>query len=596
MAPIVDRRNLDFLLYELLQIDSLFEHERFAHLDRAVVGEMVDMSQRLAQETYLPCAATLDSNEPKVVGDRISMPVQVGEALRAYAQAGLFAQTFDEEVGGLQLPFTVSTVINGLFMAANVSVANYSMLTVAAAHLLEAFASEERKSQFLRPMLEGRWFGTMCLSETQAGSSLADIRTRAEPSTDGSYAIIGDKMWISGGDHELSENIVHMVLARIPDGPAGVKGISLFIVPRLLNVGPGSAPVSNNIGLVGLNHKMGHRGTTNCALRFGDGGRTVGYLVGEPHQGLRYMFHMMNEARVGVGLGATMSGLSGYLYSLDYARERLQGRPLVAKNPAEPQVPIIEHVDIRRMLLAQKAAVEGGIALCTFAASLIDRQSIASGQEERAELAALLDLLTPIVKSWPSEFCLEANKLAIQILGGAGYTRDHPVERFYRDNRLNHIHEGTWGIQGLDLLGRKVRLDEGRGLELIGRMIGTTIREAQGDPALTDHADQLARALNDLLGATRACVACPDAERGLANATPYLDAFGHVVVAWLWLWQGIAARAGLANASAHDRPFYEGKLAACRYFFRYMLPSAVTALALVESLDDTCMLVRSEQF
>lgn len=582
MSAIVDRRDLSFLLFDCFAIDGLFATERYGGFDRATIEEIFDTAEGIATERYLPFAAALDANEPKLVDGRVILMPEVREALRAYADAGFFAAGMDAALGGLQLPYVVTMAINGMFAAANLGVNCYAFLTIANANLLAAFGSDEQKALFLPPMLEGRWFGTMCLSEPQAGSSLSDITTRAEPRGDGSYRITGSKMWISGADHEAADNIVHLVLAKVPGGPAGVKGISLFIVPKWRVAPDGSLGESNSIALAGLNHKMGQRGIVNGLLNFGEQDETIGYLVGEENHGLAYMFHMMNEARIGVGHQAVMLGLAGFLYSLDYARFRPQGRLPHDKDPQSPQVPIIEHADVRRMLLAQKAAVEGGLALCIYCALLLDRQKATDDAAERRDLGLLLDLLTPVAKSWPSEHCLEANKLAIQILGGYGYTREYPVERFYRDNRLNHIHEGTFGIQAIDLLGRKVRMEDGAALDLLLDRIGETISEARGGP-FAGEAGDLERAVAALRAATAAALACPDRNRSLANATIYLDAVGHVVVAWLWLRQALAA---LPLASD---PFGEGKAAACRYFFRYELPQVHARFALVASLDDTCL-------
>ncbi len=593
MSQIVNRRDLDFLLFEMFSLEALFASERFAGFDREAVAAVFDTAQAMAEQEYLPFAAKLDANEPRFVDGRAEVIPEVGQALAAYAEAGMFAASFDAADGGMQLPWTVAMTANGMFSAANLGVANYSFLTIAAANLLAAFAAPEQRALFLPPMLEGRWFGTMCLSEPQAGSSLSDIRTRAEPRGDGSHRIVGTKMWISGGDHEISENIVHMVLAKIPGGPAGVKGISLFVVPKRLPDEAGNVGVSNNIALAGLNHKMGHRGTTNCLLNFGESGETIGWLVGAENTGLAAMFHMMNEARVGVGHGAVMSALAGYLYSLDYARTRLQGRAPQNKDPASPQVPIIEHADVRRMLMAQKVAVEGALALVTWCALLIDRQRVSADPAERQRLALLLDILTPIAKSWPSEHCLEANKWAIQVLGGYGYTRDYPVERFYRDNRLNHIHEGTYAIHGIDLLGRKVAMQSGAALDALVAEIEQTIVDARA--ALPDEAAALGQAVSALRHSTQAALACPDRTVALANATHYLDAAGTIVIARMWLWQAWVAGKALDDSPA-DRAFYEGKLAACRYFFRYQLPHALTQLELVAALDTTCLHLTPEQF
>jgi len=601
---IVNRRDLEFLLYECERIERFLQLPPYAHLDREMLDSMLDSAQSIAESFYLPVAAKVDAQAPQfAAGGEVLVPQETARALRAYADAGLFGQTFAQSSGGLELPYVISTAINGLFSAANQSIANYSMLTVAAAHLLAKWGNEQQKTLFLAKMLQGQWLGTMCLSEPQAGSSLADITTRAEPAGEGTWRIRGTKMWISGGEHNLSENIVHLVLARISGGPPGVKGISLFIVPKRWVDERGEPGDTNNITLVGLNHKMGQRGTTNCLLNFGERGPTQAYLVGEPHQGLRYMFDMMNEARISVGHGAVTSGLAGYLYSLDYASERRQGRLPGHKDAASPQVPIIRHADVKRMLLAQKVAVEGALALIFYCASLVDRKAVAvterpakkspAGATEVDDLELLLQTLTPIAKSWPSEHCLEANKWAIQVLGGAGYTLDHPVERLYRDNRLNHIHEGAYGIQGLDLLGRKVRLSGGRGLELLFARIRETI-------STVEHPDlqPWARVLSDLIErwsrATQACVQCPDDTVGLANATAYLDAAGHVVVGWLWLRQANIACAKMAGAGQADRKFYEAKMLACRYFFRYVLPGAAVMFDLVQSLDETCVVTEPE--
>ncbi|MEE8344372.1 MAG: acyl-CoA dehydrogenase [Woeseiaceae bacterium] len=593
---IVNRRDLDFLFYEVLDLDVLLRAPRFEAYDCEAISAILDTAQAIAEDKYLACAGELDVNEPVLDNGKVSTLPVVKEALDAFAEAGFFGATFDEVVGGWQLPYLVNMAVSGMFSCANTGIFDYSFLTVATASLLNTFGSEEQKKHYLPPMLEGRWFGTMCLSEPQAGSSLSDIRTMAEPSDAKHYRITGTKMWISGGDQEISENIVHAVLAKIVGGPPGVKGISLFIVPKYRVNSDGSLGERNNVALAGLNHKMGHRGITNTLLNFGEAGECRGYLVGEPHQGLKYMFHMMNEARIGVGHGAVMSGLAGYLYSLDYARSRPQGRHPHNKDPNTPQLMIIEHADVKRMLLAQKAYVEGGLALISYCAYLVDLQKVSADDEERQRINRLLDILTPVAKSWPSEYCLEANKLAIQVLGGYGYSREYPVERFYRDNRLNHIHEGTHGIHGIDLLGRKVRMQNGAAYTELMTEIEATIETGLGDDAHGDGARALKKVLTQLTQTTQTVLACDDLDLGLANATLYLDAFGHTIVAWMWLKQGLAATKGLADASARDRAFYEGKQTACRYFFGYELPKVYASLKRVASLDDICHRVTPEQF
>jgi alkylation response protein AidB-like acyl-CoA dehydrogenase len=589
-SPLLSRRDLDFLLYEWLDVEALTKRERHAEHSRDTFDAVLDLSEQVAAEHFRPHNKKADACEPTFDGERVHLIPEVGAALDVFARTGLIAGAMDESVGGMQLPGVVASACFAFFQAANVGSSSYPFLTIGNANLLLAHGSREQIDTWVRPMVEGRFFGTMCLSEPQAGSSLADVCTRAEPQDDGSYRLFGNKMWISAGEHELSENIVHLVLAKIPGGPPGVKGISLFIVPKHLLTPDGAIGERNDVVLAGLNHKMGYRGTTNTLLNFGEGVHTpggapgaVGHLVGEPHQGLAYMFHMMNEARIGVGSGAMALGYTGYLSSLRYARERPQGRPLQAKDPAAPQVPIVAHPDVRRMLLAQKSYVEGALALVLYCGRLLDDERTAESAQEREQAALLLDVLTPITKSWPSQWCLEANNLAIQVLGGYGYTREYDVEQLYRDNRLNPIHEGTHGIQALDLLGRKVVMRGGAGLELLLQTIGATVaRATAAGGELAALAAQLQASTDRVAEVTLALWGPGDAELALANATVYLEAVGHVVVAWLWLEQLLAAEGRTGD-------FYDGKRQAGRYFFRFELPRTGPQLDLLGSLDRTTL-------
>jgi len=584
MSVLLSRRDLEFLLYEWLDVELLTKRPRFAEHSRETFDAVLDLSEQVATEQFAPHNTKSDQQEPRVVDGRVVLVPEVAAALRVFAQTGLIASSMDTEVGGMQLPGVVSGACFAYFQAANVASSSYPFLTIGNANLLLAYGTAEQVDTYVRPMVQGRFFGTMCLSEPQAGSSLADVTTRAEPQPDGSYRLFGNKMWISAGEHELSDNIIHLVLAKVPGGPAGVKGISLFIVPKVV-VETGER---NDVVLAGLNHKMGYRGTTNTLLNFGEGVHTpggapgaVGFLVGEQHRGLSYMFHMMNEARVGVGSGAMALGYTGYLTSLRYARERPQGRPVGAKDPASPQVPIIEHADVRRMLLAQKSYVEGALALVLYCGRLLDDEMTAETAQERDRAHLLLDTLTPVAKSWPSQWCLEANSLAIQVLGGYGYTRDYNVEQHYRDNRLNPIHEGTHGIQGLDLLGRKVVLQGGAGLQLLADTMGATAARASATPLAPLGAD-LQRAVDRVLATTATLWGAGDPQVTLANSSIYLEAVGHVVVGWLWLEQALAAQ-------GREGDFYDGKRAAAQYFFHYELPRTGPQLDLLDSLDRTTL-------
>ena len=596
MSMIVNRRDIDFYLYEMLDLEELLKNDRYQEHDRDTVTAILDLAQQIAEEAFLPCAAELDEHEPVFEAGRAVTPDSLKACLKTFVEAGLPAATFDASLGGMQLPMLVANFMQGIFQAANGSAVGYIFLTTSNAHMLEACGSDALRARYLPPLVEGRWFGTMCLSEPHAGSSLSDIRCMAEPLGDGSFKLTGTKMWISGGDQDVSENIIHMVLARTPGAPAGVKGISLFLVPKYRVTETGEIGDFNHIALAGLNHKMGQRGITNTLLNFGEGGDCLGYLVGAEHEGLKNMFHMMNEARIGVGMGAAMSGLAGYLYSLDYARNRPQGRHPGIKDPNSPMLPIIEHADIRRLLMEQKVTVEGSIALLSYCTQLVDQQEMAEEAAERERLTLLLELLTPVAKSWPSEYTLEANKHAIQILGGYGYTREYPVERHYRDNRLNPIHEGTHGIQGMDLLGRKVNLAGGVTLSIFEEEMQPALQAAAGTETLA----AMGEALTDIWQLVKRTVETVNQEADtvarLSSATPFLDAFGHVVIAWLWLRQAVIAREALQNGAQADADFYEGKVAACQFFYRYHLPQAAEKLRYVASQDRSVLDTQASWF
>ncbi len=596
-SKIIPRRELDFLLYEWLNVEVLNLRPRFAEHTRETFNAALDTCEQIATELFAPHNKKSDQNEPHFDGETVHIIPEVKVALDAFCTSGLMAAGQDFELDGMQLPCVVEKAGFAYFTGANAGTTAYPFLTIGNANTLMKCGTPEQIELFAKPMLAGRFFGTMCLSEPQAGSSLSDIVTRAELQADGSYRLTGNKMWISAGEHELSENIIHLVLAKVPDEHGklipGVKGISLFIVPKKLVNPDGTLGERNDVVLAGLNHKMGYRGTTNCLLNFGEGkfqpkgkAGAIGYLVGTLHKGLANMFHMMNEARIGVGLGAVMLGYTGYLHSLDYARNRPQGRNLQAKDPATPQLPIIEHTDVKRMLLAQKSYVEGGLALNLYCARLVDEERSGMTAQARTQALLLLDILTPVAKSWPSQWCLEANSLAIQVHGGYGYTREYNVEQFYRDNRLNPIHEGTHGIQGLDLLGRKVSMKDGAAMQALATEIQTTVTRAVGHTDLVDYAQALSLNLRRIGMVTQALYAAGDVNITLANASLYLEAFGHIVVAWIWLEQALLS---VDKQNHHEANFYAGKLQACKYFYHWELPKVQQQLELLGSLDTTTL-------
>ena len=584
-SQILSARDVDFLLFDWLRTEELFERPAFAQHSRDTADAILELAQAVATDRFAPHARANDLEEPSFDGTTVTLLPEVGTALRAFADAGFLTAGTPESQGGEGLPTSLTSACLAWFHAANTATSGYALLSMAAANLIRTHGTDEQRRLYAEPLSTGRFTGTMALSEPASGSNLSDLLTRAVPQDDGSYRLFGRKMWISGGDHELADNIVHLVLARTPDAAPGTKGISLFIVPKYLVAEDGSLGVRNDFVLAGINHKMGSRGTVNTAPVLGDGAHTpggepgaIGYLVGTIGQGLPIMFSMMNEARLGVGIAGTAVGYTGYLKSLAYARERLQGRPL-GMAPTEPQVALTEHPDVRRMLLAQKAYVEGALALMLYCSRLVDDTASLEDPQAAAEASALLGLLTPIAKSFPAQWCLEANSLAIQVMGGAGYTRDHDVEQHYRDNRLNAIHEGTHGIQGLDLLGRKVLLDGGRALGLLVARIQATAERAraQGGDGVA-YADRLLAMTTRLVEVTQAAADAGGAPDVMAEATAYLEGSGHLVVAWLWLEQWLAA-------GGKSGPFYDGKRAATSYFFTRELPKVTLWLDTVATHD-----------
>ena len=599
-APILSQRDLEFMIYEFLDAEALTSRERYSDHNRETFDAAISISKAVAEKYFLPIRQKVDTEQPTFDGKNVSMIPEIKVAVDAVLASGLAFPAADYEYGGMQLPPIVATAASAYINAAGSTTLGYTSLTNANANLISAHGSDEQIKTWVEPMRSGRFAGTMAMTEPGSGSGLADLTTSATANEDGTYSIVGSKIFISGGDHELNENIVHLVLGRIKGAPKGVKGISLFIVPKILVNEDGSLGERNDVALAGLFHKMGGRGHTSTALSFGEKGGAIGYLVGEANRGLMYMFHMMNEARIMVGTGASLIALTGYQYSLDYAKERPQGRLPSSKDPMSPPVNIIEHADIRRMLLAQKAYSEGAFALCLFGAQLVDDENTAPTSDEREKAHELLDFMTPIIKTWPSEYGPRANSMAIQILGGHGYINEHPVELMYRDNRLNPIHEGTTGIQSLDLLARKVPQNNLAGYMACLAAMEATIAESKEDERTKEAAIALEKSIVTLKKVTEHLLGSmleKNIDLVLANSVKYLDLFGNVVVAWMWLKQGVVASSAL-NLSQHkdDESFYKGKLQAMQYFVRYELPEIDVWAKILLDLDDTCYEMASEWF
>jgi butyryl-CoA dehydrogenase len=594
--PLISDRELAFLLDEVLDLGALLAWPAFAEHDRTSIEAYLDACRRFAREALWPSYRAIDAEPPSFRDGRVHVHPRLHELWPRLRELGVIGATRPAAVGGQELPLTVALAAQLYLMAGNLSAYGYAGLTSGAAHLVEAFGSDALRARYLPAMYEGRWTGTMALTEPHAGSSLADLTTAAVPAGD-HYLLSGAKIFISGGDHDLAENIVHMVLARIAGAPPGVKGISLFLVPARRPEGDRLVP--NDVRVTGLIHKIGWRGIPSLALGFGDEGDCHGWLVGEPHRGLSYMFQMMNEARIMIGANAIATASVGYHESLAYARERPQGRPADARaDAARPQISIIEHADVRRMLLRQKAIVEGGLLLVLHAARLADAAEHAPAAEERARARRQLDLLTPIVKTFPAERGFEANALALQIHGGYGYSSEYVPEALLRDQKLNTIHEGTTGIQGLDLLGRKAMAEGGLALrELIGEVETACARAAAAgiDGAWIAALREASATVGALTAALGARGLAGDVAGMLLHSADYLELCSIWVVGWLWLAQAAVARAALA-AGRSDAAFYEGKLAAAQYWLRTELPRVAHLAALCRDAEDSYARMRPEWF
>jgi len=571
----VSMRNLKFLLYELFDVEALTRYPYFHEHNREIFDLVLETGLKMGTDLLYPVLAEMDRNPPRFEGGRVYVHPSVRTLMRACGEGGWIGAHAPYEKGGQQIPAMLLMAFRFIFAAANYSASVYPFLTSGAAHLIESFGSCELNETYVPKMFSGEWQGTMALTEPQAGSSLADITTTAEPTEHGYYKIRGQKIFISAADHDGVDNVVNLLLARIKGAPAGVKGISLFVVPKK-RINEKGQLEDNDVATAGIYHKLGYRGSPITQLSLGENNDCRGWLVGEPHNGLRYMFQLMNEARIEVGMGAAAIASAAYYASLEYARERPQGRKVTSKDPSQPQIPIMEHPDVKRMLLFQKAVVEGSLALLLQCARYMDLLTALPDGPEREVCDLLLDLLTPVAKTYPSEMGILSVSAGLQCLGGYGYCDEFPLEQYYRDVRIHPIHEGTTGIQGLDLLGRKVVMKNGRAFQLFLDEVRSAAREAAQKESLARQAEELRRAADTLEDVTRHLTGLAlqgKIDLFLADATLYLECFGLVAIAWQWLLQALAAQKALERAPADaDTAFYRGKLYAFRYYFAYELP------------------------
>jgi len=563
------QRNLDFLLHEVFDVNKLSEYPLFEDHNKETYDMILQACQQFAASKLQPILREMDVQAPTFENGRIQVHQDMEAIMQEFGRGGWINSPWSYEEGGQQLPYMIFNATMFIFGAANYSVTAFPFLTAGAANLIRTFGSEQLQNTFLEKMYQGQWQGTMALTEPEAGSSLGDLTTTASPTDEGHYLIKGQKIFISCGDHDACENIVHLMLARIEGAPKGTKGISLFVVPRKRLNSEGEL-VYNDVTTAGLFHKMGYRGAPIAHIITGEKDDCHGYLVGEPHRGLHCMFQMMNEARLAVGFNATSIASAAYYASLAYCQDRKQGRKIGQKSTE--QVNILAHADVKRLLFFQRAIVEGSLGLLMECSRYADLVRVTEG-EEQAKYESLLSLLTPVAKSYPAEMGCLSTSAAIQCLGGYGFISEYSPELFYREARIHPIHEGTTAIHGMDLLGRKIAKDQGAALRLLIQEITTTIEAAQSIERLQSASKQLQATIEKLTETTMQLSMLGmqgKLEEFLADASVFLEAFGITVIAWQWLKQGIVAHQQLAQ-QAEDN-FYEGKLATMDYFFVYELP------------------------
>jgi alkylation response protein AidB-like acyl-CoA dehydrogenase len=595
----ISLRNLQFLLYERLDATALTGHSCFADHGKETFDMVLEMAMRMSRGMLFPTLAEMDKKPPEFLNGKVFVHPVVAQVMKACGEGGWIGAQAPYELGGQQIPNTIMTAFRGIFSAANYSASVYPFLTAGAAHLILSFGAKELVETYVPRMFAGTWQGTMALTEPQAGSSLTDLATTAVPAAEGFYKIKGQKIFISCADYESTENVVHLLLARIEGAPPGVKGISLFVVPKKRPDGR-EGLAENDVSCIGIYHKLGYRGAPITQLAFGDNDDCRGWLVGEPHKGLRYMFQMMNEARVEVGMGAAAIASAAYYASLEYTRQRPQGRPIAGKDPLAPQIPIVEHADIKRMLLFQRAVVEGSLALILQCSHYVDLARVTEG-EEKEKYELLLDLLTPVAKSYPSEMGILSISQGLQCLGGYGYCDEFPLEQYYRDVRIHAIHEGTTGMQGMDLLGRKAVMKNGKALFLYLGELEKAVAAGRALSECASCAEDLSGAAETLKEVTVSLTGLAlkgEIELFLADATLYLELFGIIAVGWQWLLQAVTAAKALgAGPDAADAGFFRGKIHTCRYFFAYELPK-IRGLAarLKESGDGITVKMKPEWF
>jgi len=595
----IDFDTLKFMLYEVHGLEKMLDKKRFEDYDKEAIDLFIESIKEFSDRELYPVFKEMDENPAYYEDGKIYVHEKVKTLMYQGGEMGIISASFDYKDGGMQMPLLAHTAAMFILEAANNHLPGYAGLTQGAAELIIHFADEDLKKKYVPNMLSGKWGGTMCLTEPQAGSSLSDITTKAIRTENGYFNISGQKIFISAGDNHFTENVVHLLLARIEGAPAGTKGISLFIVPKNRLNESGSLDF-NDVNTIGDFQKMGQKGYCTSHLSFGDNDDCRAWLVGEENKGLYYMFLMMNAARIAVGRGASAIATAAYNASLNYAKERPQGRKLSSdgkKNPDEKPSLIIEHPDVRRMLLLQKSMSEGSMSLVFLAAKYYDLENTAETDEERYKYKTLLDMIIPVAKTYPSEAGNISVSNGIQVLGGYGFCSDFILQQYYRDIRISSIYEGTTGIQSQDLLGRKITMDNGKGLELLTKEILKTISQANKQDELEIYAKKLSEKIDltqKVLNKLMPLALKGDYERFLADASIFMEFFSLIIVSWSWLDIGITAKNQLEK-NHYDSALLKGKLEAMKYFFSYELPKT-TGLAEILMNTSEITIKKQEDF
>jgi alkylation response protein AidB-like acyl-CoA dehydrogenase len=573
---IADRRDVDFVLHEQLGVEKFSQHERFAEFNKKTVDLIIGEARNLALKEILPTQEIGDREGAQFENGAVVTPKEFKRAYELFVEGEWLAMSEDPEWGGQGMPTTIALAASDFFNGANFALMMYPGLTHGAGKLVEAFGTEQQKKLFLKKMFTGEWGGTMLLTEPEAGSDVGALTTTAVKNEDGTYSITGNKIFISGGDHDLVENIIHPVLARIEGAPEGTKGISLFLVPKIWVNDDGSLGEPNDIICTGIEEKMGIHGNSTCSMAMGSKGQCRGTLLGEENKGMRAMFLMMNAARLLVGMQGFCCASASYMNAVNYARERVQGKNLMQMfDKSAPGVPIIQHPDVRRMLLGMKAHVEGMRSLLYYAGYCEDQKLLAEDEDEKARLQGIIDVLIPLCKGYITDKAFEVCSQGMQVYGGYGYIKEYPQEQLLRDCRITMIYEGTNGIQAMDLLGRKLGLNKGKAvMDLFGE-IQKTINGAKEVDATADLAAQTEKVANKLGEVAMHMGATAMSEKVLnafAFAHPFMDACGDVTMAWQLLWRAQIAAQKLAKAKKKDVAYYEGQIKSAEYFINSVLP------------------------